>query len=176
MKKILLTTISCMALLLIASCSEDTEISTQTDNTSAEFLNRGSNDWGGEIGIERDGRYYITADEAALRADLEEILSQQGITTTLEELTIVEKRLVNSPFEVAYVLLGVDLQNRSVGVQLTKQLSKFVLSELEPVATSCSGCPTGCNLSYLLIDGKKVPYCNENGCGLDCTKSETNLF
>ena len=175
MKKLLLSGIACFAITFFAACSSDSAVSTSEDN-AVETANR-STEWEGQIGADNRGQYIITADEAVLRADLEAILAEQGINTTLGRLTIIEKAVVNAPEEVAYMLIGSDATGRSVGVPLKKQDLSFSLDEpVNTVATSCSGCTSGCNLQYYLVDGKKYPYCNENGCIYDCTKSETGLF
>lgn len=180
MKKLLPYVLCFFAVMLAASCSEESEITTNADNGD-QFRSRNASwrnsAWDGIIGIERGGEYFVTADENALKADLETVLLEQGMDTEIVHLSIVAQRVVNDPSETAYVLLGRDLNNRSIGVLLDRQSNGFVLLEpLLTVATSCSGCSSGCNLQYLLIDGKKVPYCNENGCVYDCTKSETGLM
>ncbi|MGV3460405.1 MAG: hypothetical protein ACO1N9_08130 [Flavobacterium sp.] len=175
MKKLLLSALAIVSLAAYTACSSDSAIDNTQDNTT-EYAYR-NNAWEGEIGIERDGEYVITAHEPSLRADLEALLAEQGMETTLGTLTIIEKRLTNSTTEFAYVLIGTDAYNRTVGVSLTKSNKSLALEDpLTTVATTCSGCAQGCNLQYLLIDGQKVPYCNENGCDYDCTKSESSLF
>lgn len=172
MKKLLLS-LTCITIAMLSSCSSDSAISTTEDN-STQYANR-STAWDGVIGVESDGKFYVTADEIALRADLEAILDEQGHKTSLGQLSIVEKTIINAPLQKAYILIGTDKENRSIGVSLSLLSQQFVLDNSLAMATSCTGCAQGCNLQYLLIDGKKVPYCNENGCDYNCTKSETGV-
>ena len=183
MKKLFL---SLVALSLFAvGCSEDSATDFNgpaTDETSEDFnplAARGSV-WDGEIGIEEDGVYKITADEAALKADFTATLKREGNDTTIETLTIIELESSNTPGDKGIMLVGSDGKRTSIGVWLNKKPTQSGSQQLTldmdfSKSTSCTGCAQGCNLDYLNIDGRKVAYCNENGCDYDCTKGESSM-
>jgi len=169
MKK--LFTLLALSMLFLVSCSEDSAVEYNNESSVAGTSNLAARSaaWNGVIGIEENGVYKITADAAALKADLEDILRSQGYSVTLQSLKIVEKHAGNNTADIGYMLVGADMQRTSIGLFLVKQNNQF--SDMNGPRTTCSGCPQGCNLSYLLIDGKKIAYCNENGCDYDCTQS-----
>ncbi len=185
MKKTILKTVSALFMVaLVASCSTDAENEVVVNDNAAgeEFSTARGNVWDGVIGEEgAPGVYEVTADENALLDDLEDVLSKEGIPTNLRDLQIVEKTASNDPNDRGFFLIGSDYQGTSIGVMLDKNASgEFYMSTgskgLSSTSTSCRGCATGCNLSYLTVDGKKVPFCNENGCINDCEKSESNYL
>ncbi|WP_294822737.1 hypothetical protein [uncultured Flavobacterium sp.] len=174
-----------VAFLLFAtaftSCSTESAVDLTNDTAAqaSEKLNRSSL-WEGEIGIENNGNYEITADKNILLADLQIIADKENVT--LETLEIVKKQAINDPNDTSFMLIATNNgQGYSVGVQLKNQSGIFRLDSgfqqhfPAPVAVSCQGCASGCNLQYLYIEGKRVPICNENGCIADCKKTETEI-
>lgn len=183
MKKNLLKALSALfAIGMIISCSSDAENDTTVNeglSATAASTARGSV-WSGVIGEDwGDGRYVVTANEELILADLQEIIRKEGHTSTLKNLEIVQKTAANDPSDIGYMLIGSDNEGTSIGVwmQLSQQ-SQFTMVRQPGLSTSttCTGCATGCNLQYLTIDGKKVAYCNENGCVYDCEKSESDAL
>ena len=184
MKKLIFSGIAFLALALIVSCSQDTEMSNVAADeiespyyAAPEYLSRASY-WDGVIGEEVNGQYVITADTLAIKADFEEVLANQGRATTLQEIFIEGQTAVNDPTSKAYFLMGIDKNGITIATMLEKQDFKFFLRTDNGFAktVTCEGCLTGCNLAYMVINGKSVPYCNENGCSTyNCTKSESEF-
>lgn len=185
MKNSLLKLASLFTIILTATaCSNDATI--QDEPSSANVLSEESqyNEksreyyWQGTIGEVIDGNFVITADEALLKADLEEVLANEGRPTTLQELYIEGQVADNDPLDKGYFLLGVDKAGITIGLMLERTGSAFQLMTDNGFTNTvtCEGCVSGCNLRYLNIDGKKVPYCQENGCSeYDCSKSESSF-
>lgn len=188
MKKIILPTLSCLFFLgMITGCSNETSTAMQEQELQNEnvsdglgFTFRGGSIWDGEIGISHgNGSYEITADETVLLETMGTLLKDMDIETTLVTIEISEKAALNDPLDKGYLLIAGDNAGVSIGVMLELTNNQLMLASRDrdlSGATSCVGCAQGCNLSYLLIDGKKVPYCNENGCIYDCTQKETKVF
>lgn len=182
MKKNLLKALSALfAIGMIISCSSDAEndnVNTPSSASSASTA-RGGSVWSEVIGKDwGNGQYVITADENAILADLQVIIRKEGHLAELRSLEIVQKTATNDPADVGYMLIGSDNQGTSIGVWMELQNDSFTLIRQPGLSTSttCTGCATGCNLQYLTIDGKKVAYCNENGCIYDCEKSESDAL
>jgi len=176
MKKFILSLMA-LSMFVAVGCSE--ESATDYNAAPAEEQNNlfgRSSVWNGVIGIEDNGLYKVTADEAALMADLETNLKREGHDTKLQTLEIVKKESANTPGDFGYMLVGADKVRTSIGVWLVRSNNQFTIDTGFTNSTSCTGCAMGCNLSYMTIDGKKLAYCNENGCDYDCTKSETSVF
>lgn len=142
---------------------------------------RGGSVWDGPIGKDYgDGVYVVTADEQMLIDDLQKVLRKEGYPAELRILEIVKKTASNDPNDEGFMLIGSDLQGTSIGVwlELSQSTNSFTFVRQPGLSTSttCTGCTSGCNLQYLTIDGKKVAYCNENGCTYDCEKSESDAL
>ncbi|MBF01164.1 hypothetical protein [Flavobacterium coralii] len=187
MKNYLLKTTAFFAVALTATgCSNDATVSDMYMNNStsvlsdeqvAEDMNRAYY-WQSEIGEEVNGEYIITADVNLLKADLEAVLANEGRPTTLQDVFITGMIADNDPTDKGFFLIGSDKNGQTISLQLEKVDTKFILySDNGFVKTvSCDGCVSGCNLSYLLINGKRVAYCQENGCSeYDCSKSESSF-
>jgi hypothetical protein len=181
MKKILLQSVLFLSVLVAASCSSEentTDFNDAAVNTASEDINglaAKSSIWDGEIGVDDKGTFVITANESILLADMQDVLKKQGNPAILETIEIVEKIVINNPSEKGYMIVASDKVGTSVGVPLLKSTNIFRLDRTFRNATTCTGCAQGCNLSYLNIDGKRIPYCNENGCTYNCTKGETSF-
>lgn len=182
MKKNLLQLLSALfAIGMIISCSSDAENDTTVNeglSASTVSTARGSV-WDGVIGEDwGNGRYVVTANEELILTDLQEIIEKEGHTAVLRNLEIVQKVATNDSGDRGFMLIGSDNQGTSIGVWMELQNNNFTLVRQPGLSTSttCTGCATGCNLQYLTIDGKKVAYCNENGCIYDCEKSESDAL
>lgn len=182
MKKNLLKALTALfAIGMIISCSTDAENDTTVNEglSAPSTLRGGVSVWDDVIGKDwGEGMYVITADEQEILADLQTIIEKEGHTAELRSLEIVKKTATNDPSDEGYMLIGSDNQGTSIGVWMQLQGNEFSLVRQPGLSTSttCTGCATGCNLQYLTIDGKKVAYCNENGCRFDCEKSESNAL
>ncbi len=178
MKKLLLKSAIFIAVLVtVISCSTDAE--SVTVNETVSNKTKRSTLWDGVIGKALGTKYTVTANRAILINDLEQVLRSQGDTITIETLQIVQKTPINNPFERGYMLVGSDTRGTSIGVfLLLSQQNEFTMLRQRDMATAttCRGCATGCNLQYLTIDGKKVAYCNENGCVYDCEKTDSDAL
>lgn len=180
MKRILLKSVACLLFAAaIAACSNESDIDLTTDTTAVvpERENRASV-WGGEIGQDRDGIYEITANKGAILKSLQDNANKEGATTSLETLEIVKMTALNDSTDEGYMLIAGDNKRMSIGVMLKRGPSGLFMVDdgfENPKSVSCWGCTSGCNLEYLYINGRKVPICNENGCGYDCVKKETEL-
>ena len=174
MKKMIL---SLLALSMFAvSCSEEsaTEFNAPEASVEESMFARGVV-WDGEIGVDVNGVYKITADQEALKADLNAIWKREGKSATVQTLEIVKLTASNDPGDTGFMLIGTDAARTSIGVWLTRTSnSTFINDDTFQVSTSCEGCAQGCNLTYLTLNGKKVAFCNEMGCTYDCTKTESN--
>jgi len=172
--------VSVMFLASVIACSSDSVSEENIDLTAPERLNRTSV-WDGEIGtITEEGGLELTANKEALITAFEDILIKQGNSARIENLEIVTKTATNDPFDKAYMVIGSNNSDTSIGVVLVRSGggASLVLDERfeKPKSVTCRGCATGCNLEYLnTTDGKRVPYCNVNGCISDCTKLETEV-
>lgn len=183
MKRIILNCAACLLLITaIVACSSESTVDLTTDTTAvAPERESRSNAWDGIIGEDKGNDVYeITADKQALLADLQANIDKEtaGSPVTLETLDIVKKNALNDSGDTGYMLIATDNRGVSIGVMLSKQIGSFKLDNNQfqaPTTVSCWGCTHGCNLQYLYIDGKKIPICNENGCGSDCVKKETEL-
>ena len=179
MKKITLICLFSFLLIgIMAACSSEAEnedVLLQQQDELVQLMRRGTI-WDGLIGVD-DGAngYVIVADTLSLKADLEDQLRIEGNPTKLSTIAIVAKNAVNDPADTGYMLIAADSAGQSIGVFLRLTNSRFYLDNEVMTSTSCKGCATGCNLEYLNIEGKKVAYCNENGCIYNCTKSETEF-
>ncbi|RZJ64097.1 MAG: hypothetical protein EOO45_19245, partial [Flavobacterium sp.] len=169
MKKIILTAISCM-LLALTSCSEDTTTFSDTQESTNGISGNAyrSGLLNGVVGEVINGEMVVTADKAVLLKDFEEMLYADGISTTLKTIEIVKKVAENDESDSAFMLVASDKDGLSIGLWLTLNNNMFSrdrdLGTGDGTGTVCRGCATGCNLSYLKIDGKRIAYCNENGC------------
>ena len=183
MKKITLKIVACLLFIaFLGACSnEDNNIIEDTATGHAFATAARSSLWDGIIGTSNgNSTYIITADRSAILADFEDVLRTEGTATSLQSLQIIKKVATNDPTDSAFMLIGTDNIGISIGVMLSLDNGKFYLANPSPGAgaassVSCRGCTTGCNLEYVKMSGKKVPYCNENGCGEFCTKSETSF-
>lgn len=181
MKSIIIKSLSCLLLLVtLWSCSSDSALQEEVNAASREnFTKKNGAIWKGVIGEDRNGVYVITADPNALKSYLEDLLRKDGQNVVLDTLTIEKKIATNNPGDSAYMLIGSrgsGSMSVSIGVMLTLNRYNFSMSTEPRTSTSCRGCAEGCNLSYYTINGKKVPYCNENGCSsFNCEKSEIEL-
>lgn len=183
MKKIILKSLACLfALALMVSCSND-ETDTVVPKSSAAATAvtpstaRGSF-WDGTLGVlDSNGNPQLTVDPSLVIADFEATLQKEGNDTDLITVSIEKKYPTNSTsLDPGYMLIGSDGKGTSIGLMLTLAGTSFTLGGGdETTSVSCRGCATGCNLSFLLVDGHKYPYCNENGCGEFCTKSESSF-
>lgn len=182
MKKITLSAAFVLVLFAIAfvGCSEDnvpldTENSASAATPSSMFM-RGSL-WAGEIGHydEATGACTITGDKEAYKEAFMGILREQGYTdVVIESLEILEKTSFTDPNDKGYMMVASDNKGTSIGVVLDRRSLSLVMEDPSAVSfTTCRGCATGCNLQFITVNGKKVPFCNENGCVYDCEKSET---
>jgi len=182
MKKTTLQIAACLLFIIfIGSCSNDdtsivSDTATEDDFTTAAR----STLWDGIIGTDNGaGVYQITADQTAIKADFEDVLKSEGTSTTLQTLQIVKKVATNDPADSGFMLIGGDNAGISIGVMLEEKVggNLYLENPLGGVAnsTSCRGCTTGCNLEYIKLSGRKVAYCNENGCGEFCEKTETSF-
>lgn len=185
MKKTLLKIVTVFAIIAFAgSCStdeadinNDTAAQTKDDTTLAA---RGTF-WTGQLGtVSNSGATAFTVDPALIKADFEAILASENNATTLTSITIQLKKNVNNLNDQTYTIIGSDNTGISIGVFLLERNNSLYLDDQNFTgsgegmsSTTCRGCATGCNLSYVKIDGKKVYYCNENGCGEFCTKNES---
>lgn len=182
MKKIILAVMA-LSMLFTVSCSEESATdfngTTETNSGDLSKLASRSTEWNGVIAVEVNGVYKIVADEAALIADFESTLKREGNSTKIVDISIVKLVSSNTPGDSGLMLVGSDGVRSSIGVWLTRSASQggsteLILDSGFTKSTSCTGCAQGCNLDYLNIDGKKVAYCNENGCDYDCTKGESS--
>ncbi|OYQ43803.1 hypothetical protein CHU92_02950 [Flavobacterium cyanobacteriorum] len=168
---------------MIISCSQESTATDESvvvagDNPVQNYA-RGSV-WDDVLGIDnQDGTFSIVPDKQLLLKDMQDILDKGGMPTTLVDIIIVEKSAVNNPSDKALMIVGLDNQGTSIGIWLRRaQQESFELvldKTFDLIAIACRGCTDGCNLQYLTIDGKKVPYCNENGCMIDCDKLESSF-
>lgn len=186
MKSIITKSCSCFLLLLtIWACSSDPVLQEEVNSSSREnFIQKSGGVWNGIVGQEINGQYVVTADQGALKVYLQNILKREGISVSLQTIQIEKKIADNNPLDTAFMLIGstsgIGNRDTSIGIMLTQGSSGFFISPTlnggPQTSTSCRGCTSGCNLSYYTINGKKVPYCNENGCSIyNCEKSETEL-
>jgi hypothetical protein len=167
----------------LGACSSDNSIK---DDGSRDGFNAktGENILDGVIGIERGSEYVITADANALTAALEDILESQGQPVTIKALEIRKLIASNNTNSEGLMLIGstgnLGDRSTSIGIMLTKRPGGLYISDSPNggprTSTSCTGCAEGCNLMYYDINGRKVPYCQENGCPTyNCKKSETTI-
>lgn len=191
MKRTVLNSIaSLLFIAAVTACSSESAVDLTNDTTDVttqepDRQNR-SAAWDGIIGIDRGNDVYeITADKHELLADLQATYREEGGTGELETLEIVKKTALNDAYDNGYLLISGDGKGVAIGVMLVREESTGVLKPDYTFTSpgggpsfkgvSCWGCATGCNLEYLLIDGKKVPICNENGCVADCTRKISNV-
>ena len=181
MKKSILQFLSLFVCVIFTACTEEPNASVQMNDEASDLVAKSSTPWDGIIGIEKDGKFEIVADQNFLKADLEKTLQDQGTPARLTYLAIEEKIATNNPSDRGYMLIGGDANGTSIGVFLEKNFSQphnshvFTIDRSSGLTrTSCRGCAQGCNLQYLTIDGKKIPICNENGCMYNCEKIETS--
>jgi len=183
MKNALLKLTAVFALILsVAACSTDE--ATINNNEAAEeqetLLARGSF-WQGQLGVVNpDGSATLTVNPTAVKADLEAQLAAENNATVIRTVGIQYKKNINDNTDGTYALIGSNSSGTSIGILLTVRGSGLYLdggsgsgSEGAGTSTTCRGCATGCNLSFVRIQGQKVFYCNENGCGEFCTKNES---
>lgn len=179
MKNTLLKITAVLAVIfLMGACSTD-EASVKNEQTGVALAK--SSLWEGQIGtVNSSGQVKFAVNKTILLADFESILADQGIPTDLTEINFELKKNQTDPYDQAYVLIGSNNAGTSIGVMLNLVGTGLYLDN--PVfgdggsfaSTTCRGCATGCNLSFIRLQGKKVFYCNENGCGEFCTKKETD--
>ena len=176
MKKIIFKSL-CFLLFVafVASCSsEDNDMQRDTSNAQAE-----ATVLRGRLGVERNGIAVLTADKVMLIKKLEAAALKGGDKISLTNIEIVRKTATNDGRVTLYMIVGTDDEGVSVGMPVAHKRDGFYF---DPIAGGgndggtttvvCRGCATGCNLEFLLVQGKKLPYCNENGCGVYCTKKE----
>ncbi|MFL9843063.1 hypothetical protein [Flavobacterium rhizosphaerae] len=178
MKNTIKTFIGLFLLCLAFSCSNDTEnlvLEESTTKDSTPQAERGSY-WDGIIATDKTGGgYTFVADTLLIKSDLEQMLRTGGVTTTLQTLSIAEKTADNDPADLGYMLIGSDNNGVSIGVMLARSGRNFIVEAGTVSSVACIGCTWGCNLSYLKFDGHKYAYCNANGCGANCYKSEASF-
>jgi hypothetical protein len=161
--------------MFAASCSEESATDfNATETSSKSSLTARGAVWDGEIGVDVGGVYKITADQEALKADLDAIWKREGKNTSVQTLEIVKLTASDNPADSGFMLVGTDAARTSIGVWLVRSNNSFLNDDSFQVSTSCEGCAQGCNLTYLTLNGKKVAFCNENGCTYDCTKTESS--
>ncbi len=168
MKKRILRNVICLLLLGAAwGCSNesDTVMSNQQDSrlSSDNFNLKDRSVWDGQIGEDRAGTPYITADIEAIKDGFEEMLIGQGNPVQIETVQIVKKIATNDPTDFAFFLIGggqgTDGTSTSIGLLLTKSAGKYFISPGiingdDPKATvSCRGCATGCFIEYYKVEG-----------------------
>lgn len=177
MKKFFLFFVA-FTMFFAVGCSEEnaTDINTQESSEDIHRLAGRGTVWDGEIGVIDNEVYKITADQEALKADLQAILNEEGKTTELQALEIKKLIADNDSKDSAYMLIGSDGARTSIGVFLVAQGPSLYFDTTFVSSVSCDGCPQGCNLNYLIIEGKRVPFCNEMGCMYDCTKTESGFY
>jgi len=190
MKKKILKSIACLLLMGMAwSCSNesDTIMSDSNENGTRDgFHEKSASVWNGPIAQETtSGQFTIVADMAALRAEFEsKLLDQGGEPVKIETIIVQRKTATNNPNDRLVFLIGggrAATTNKSVssGIILSAASGGMYFSSGpgggvggDPKSVSCWGCATGCFLEYYDIDGHKVPYCNSAGCGPLCDKKE----
>lgn len=169
-------------IFLMGACSTD-ETSVKNDIDQNGTLLAKSSVWDGQLGVvNSSGQIKFSVNKNILLADFEAILADQGEPADLTQIFIELKKNETDPNDQTYVLIGSNTSGVSIGVML-KIVDNYNLflddSNFSSVSegltsTTCRGCATGCNLSFIRLQGKKVFYCNENGCGEFCTKNESN--
>lgn len=173
MKKNILKGLFCILFIaFIASCSsEDNDIQQSAPSAQAQ-----SNGLRGRIGINNNGTAKLTANKDLLIAQLEQLAAGNGNVVHLTNVEIVQKTATNDKTATGYVLIGSDPEGGSVAMPLGLESGDGFY--LDPNAGGggtvvvCKGCASGCNLEYLLVGKNKFYYCNSNGCGVYCTKTE----
>lgn len=185
MKKTILSIIAMASFIAFAtSCTNDTasikEINDSSATVSESFHQAAkASFWDDIIGYDRgNGIYEVTADKQAITDYFEDILTREDNATTIKTIQIVQKTATNDSLSTGYMLVGGDNNGTSIALWLTLNTTNHALKldqQLADKSISCKGCTSGCNIAYLTVEeGKKVAYCNENGCNLDCTKTETS--
>lgn len=177
MKKIILTLCAVSMFFAVGCSSEEdsTNFNGTTEQTNLDSKAARGTVWNGEIGIDDNGVYKITADEAALKADMNDILAKEGYNTTVQTLSITKLTATNNPSDSGFMIIGADGVKTSIGLWLKSSGRQFLMDMSFAGSTTCTGCAQGCNLSYVTLDGQRVAYCAENGCNYDCTKSESSM-
>lgn len=173
MKKNILKGLFCILFIaFIASCSSE-DNDTQQGNASVQTQ---SNILHGRIGINKQGTPQLTANKDLLMAQLEDLAAKNGNIVHLTNIEIVQKTATNDKTDTGYVLIGSDPDGGSVAMGLDSGTGGdgFYLDPSTGGGTVvvCKGCASGCNLEYLLVGKNKFYYCNSNGCGVYCTKTE----
>ncbi|WP_116786897.1 hypothetical protein [Flavobacterium psychrotrophum] len=183
MKNTLLKITAVLAIIfLIGACSTD-ETSVKNDaQQNGTLLAKGSI-WEGALGtVNSVGQTKFAVNKNLLLADFESILADQGEPTDLTDIFFELKKNETDPDDQTYVLIGTNGGGTSIGVMLkavgasSLYLDDANFSSVSEgfTSTTCRGCATGCNMAFIRLQGKKVFYCNENGCGEFCTKNESN--
>lgn len=177
MKKIILT-LCAVSMFFAVGCSSEEDVTNFNETTEQKIIDplaaRGTV-WDGEIGVDNNGIYTITADQAAIKADLNSILAKEGYNTTVQSLSITKLIASNNANDSGFMLIGSDGVKTSIGLWLKRSNRQFLIDMSFANSTTCTGCAQGCNLSYVTLDGQRVAYCAENGCSYDCTKSESSF-
>lgn len=190
MKNKLLKSLLIVAVIaLVGACSSEDTVVNNTEYTNGVkpvTAARGSF-WGDKLGvINADGTATLTVDEALVKSDFEQILRAEGEGSAVQSVWIERKVNANDPSDFTYALIGSALSGTSVGVLLSGSAKgeNLYLENPNPnpgsptdgaTSVSCRGCAYGCHLSYVKIQGHKVFYCDEDGCGDFCTKTETSM-
>lgn len=185
MKKSTLKQLQLFLLLLLVAVS----CSTEDTKTPSEEANLKNNDvatavaqqgsyWNGPIAEEKNGQYIFIVDTLLIKSDLEVVLNDMGFQTSIQELDIVDKVATNDSLSKTPFLIGKDNNGVTIARMLKKvnynlQVQRNDLNMM--VNITCTGCIDGCNIDYLHINGKSVPYCNENGCSrYDCSETRSD--
>lgn len=183
MKTIILKSLAFILAVTAISCSNDNDATTdgvlynEAEASKNIPLKDGGDMWDGPIGEIRGSSPVITADEAAIIAQFEDISSKLGNPITIVSLSIVEKVAINDPNDRAYFLLAKASNNTTQGMMLEQASGGFFMLDRTQgrKLTGCRGCTYGCDLEYYYVGGKRVPYCNENGCVYDCDKIQIEI-
>lgn len=188
MKKNLLKLVFMLGLIVTAvGCSNDETSFTpeQAKETDNKTLTARGTFWDGQIGVvDANGFASFTVPVASVKADLEQMLLDQGIQASLNYVSIGMYINEQDSSDSTYAIIGGTKGGLSTGVMLNKT-AQGGLFYLDPgtggsvggypkTNVTCRGCGTGCNLRYVKLDGQKVFYCNENGCGDWCEKIITD--
>jgi hypothetical protein len=176
-----ITAIFTLVVLMGACSTDEASVKNETAQDEAAPLAKGSF-WDGPLGtVSPTGDIKFAVNKNLILADFEEILANEGGPADLTEVFIELKKNEVDPSDQTYVLIGSNSSGVSIGVMLNLVDNKNLYLENPGLgggegmtSTTCRGCATGCNLSFIRLQGKKVFYCNENGCGEFCTKNETS--
>ncbi len=161
--------------LFMGSCSEEPNAVLMNEDKAID-LKSGSSIWDGVIGKVENGQYIITIPIADLKKDFETQLARQGNPVALNSFQIVD--IVSQDGSATTpVIIGSNGNGVSIARFLKKNTATmefFTDRSFNSKYTTCTGCATGCHLTFAHIDGKKIPYCDEAGCYYNCEKTESS--